>query len=67
MLPQVKAASQPNCFAFYTSKAGKPSCHALDDVYCLKDKSRRCPFRKTPAAAARSRQEAARRLAALGH
>jgi hypothetical protein len=50
MLPQVKAASQPNqpplrrgFFAFYTSKAGKPSCRALDDVYYLKDKSRRCP------------------------
>jgi hypothetical protein len=65
-IPQVRAANQPNCFAYFTDSSGKPSCHALNDVYCLKDKSRPCPFRKTPAAAARARQKAARRLAALG-
>jgi hypothetical protein len=65
-IPQVKAANQPNCVAFYTSNSGKPSCRALNDVYCLKDKSRPCPFRATPAAAARARQKAARRLANLG-
>jgi hypothetical protein len=58
--------SKPNCFAYYTSRSGQPGCHALDDVYCLKDKKKPCPFRKTRRDAAQSRQNALLRLSNLG-
>ena len=35
---------RPNCFAFYIDKDGNPACHALSDVYCLKERLP-CPFR----------------------
>jgi hypothetical protein len=55
----------PNCFAYYIGKTGEPSCHALRDVYCLKEPSP-CPFRKTREAAATSRKKAIQRLASIG-
>ncbi len=60
-----RKSRRQNCFAFYIGKDGKPACHALNDIYCFKDPGVPCPFRKTPAAAARARQSAALRLANL--
>ncbi|MDR0916623.1 MAG: hypothetical protein LBN02_05480 [Oscillospiraceae bacterium] len=28
-----------NCFAYYRDKRGVPSCHALNEIYCLKDRT----------------------------
>ncbi len=52
-----------NCFAFYIDKSGNPDCHALRDVYCLKEKTP-CKFRATPESAAAARKKALQRLAA---
>ncbi len=57
--------SRVNCFAFYINKAGNPACHALSDIYCLKERLP-CPFCATPDAASAARMRAMRRLDRLG-
>jgi|GEM_PF-774325 len=50
-----------DCFAYYRNKAGRPCCHALTDIYCLKDYAP-CAFRATPYQARIAREKAAARL-----
>jgi len=54
-----------DCFAFNTTKNGKPDCTALQDIYCLKE-DKPCPFRKPPAEAAAARERTYRRLVRIG-
>ena len=35
-----------DCVSFYRDRSEKPGCHALNDVYCLKE-TRLCSFKKT--------------------
>ena len=55
-----------NCFAFYVNKGGKPSCAALQDIYCLKEDVP-CTFKAAPAVAAAARARSVRRLSLMGH
>ena len=34
-----------DCISFYRDRPGNPKCHALNDVYCLKEE-KACPFKK---------------------
>ena len=33
-----------DCVSFYRDRLGKPACHALNDVYCLKEE-KPCSFK----------------------
>ncbi|MCL2401021.1 MAG: hypothetical protein FWC90_00110 [Oscillospiraceae bacterium] len=54
-----------DCFAFNTTKTGKPECTALQDIYCLKE-NRPCPFKQPPKEAAAARERSYKRLVAIG-
>ena len=57
--------AEVNCFAYYRTKAGKPACRALSDIYCLKEYAT-CAFFSTPQQAAMAAKNAvAKRAAAL--
>jgi hypothetical protein len=47
-----------DCFAYHRTKAGKPACRALTDIYCLKT-NEPCVFRATPEDAAEAQRLAA--------